>query len=46
MITTTGRPNGASPAGTRLEHDLLGDREVPADVYWGIHTLLAVENFS
>lgn len=30
---------------TRLEHDLLGDREVPADVYWGVHTLRAVENF-
>ena len=29
----------------RLEHDLLGEREVPADVYWGIHTLRAVENF-
>ena len=30
---------------TRLEHDLLGEREVPADAYWGIHTLRAVENF-
>ncbi|MDC8016054.1 aspartate ammonia-lyase [Tahibacter soli] len=30
---------------TRREHDLLGDREVPADVYWGVHTLRAVENF-
>lgn len=29
----------------RIEHDLLGDREVPADVYWGIHTLRAIENF-
>ena len=29
----------------RVEHDLLGEREVPADVYWGIHTLRAVENF-
>ena len=29
----------------RLEHDLLGDREVPDDVYWGVHTLRAVENF-
>ncbi|MDW3682103.1 aspartate ammonia-lyase [Cupriavidus sp. CV2] len=33
-------------AGTfRTEHDLLGDREVPADVYYGVHTLRAVENF-
>ena len=30
---------------TRLEHDLLGEREVPADVYYGIHTLRALENF-
>ena len=29
----------------RTEHDLLGDREVPADVYYGVHTLRAVENF-
>ncbi|MBI3900424.1 MAG: aspartate ammonia-lyase [Gammaproteobacteria bacterium] len=30
---------------TRLEHDLLGEREVPATAYWGIHTLRALENF-
>ena len=30
---------------TRREHDLLGEIDVPADVYWGIHTLRAVENF-
>jgi aspartate ammonia-lyase len=29
----------------RREHDLLGDAEIPADVYWGVHTLRAVENF-
>src|SRR5438445_1522665 len=29
----------------RIEHDLLGNREVPADVYYGVHTLRAVENF-
>ena len=29
----------------RTEHDLLGDREVPDDAYWGVHTLRAVENF-
>ena len=29
----------------RIEHDLLGDREIPAEAYWGIHTLRAVENF-
>jgi aspartate ammonia-lyase len=30
---------------TRIEHDLLGDRDVPADAYWGVHTLRASENF-
>ncbi|MDP5240222.1 aspartate ammonia-lyase [Uliginosibacterium sp. 31-16] len=30
---------------TRLEHDLLGNREVPADAYYGVHTLRALENF-
>ena len=29
----------------RIEKDLLGAREVPSDVYWGIHTLRAIENF-
>jgi aspartate ammonia-lyase len=29
----------------RLEHDLLGDRAVPAAAYYGVHTLRAVENF-
>jgi len=30
---------------TRIEKDLLGEREIPADVYWGGHTLRAIENF-
>ncbi|WP_457755649.1 aspartate ammonia-lyase [Thermodesulfatator indicus] len=29
----------------RLERDLLGEREVPAEAYWGIHSLRAMENF-
>src|SRR3954465_14280957 len=29
----------------RVEHDLLGDRAVPDDAYYGIHTLRALENF-
>ncbi len=29
----------------RIEEDLLGIREVPADAYYGIHTLRAIENF-
>ena len=29
----------------RIEHDLLGSKEVPADAYYGIQTVRAVENF-
>ncbi len=29
----------------RLEHDLIGDKEVPAHCYYGIQTLRALENF-
>lgn len=29
----------------RIEEDLLGKREVPDDVYYGVHTLRAIENF-
>lgn len=36
---------GATSAGTRREHDLLGDRDVPADAYYGVQTLRAQENF-
>ncbi len=31
---------------TRSEHDLLGDREVPYEAYYGIQTLRAAENFN
>ncbi|WP_338237142.1 aspartate ammonia-lyase [Persicobacter diffluens] len=30
----------------RVEHDLLGDKNVPADAYYGIQTLRAIENFN
>jgi aspartate ammonia-lyase len=29
----------------RLEHDFLGEREIPTDAYYGIQTLRALENF-
>ena len=32
-------------AATRREHDSLGDLDVPADAYWGIHTARALVNF-
>lgn len=35
-----------APLATRIEEDLLGQRHVPADAYYGIHTLRAIENFN
>ncbi len=29
----------------RIEHDLIGNKEVPADAYYGVQTLRAMENF-
>ena len=31
---------------TRLEHDLLGERNVPSEYYYGVQTLRAIENFN
>jgi aspartate ammonia-lyase len=31
---------------TRSEHDLLGDRDVPYEYYYGVQTLRAIENFN
>lgn len=31
---------------TRREHDLLGDREIPIEYYFGIQTMRAMENFN
>ena len=35
-----------TPGNTRLEHDLLGEREIPNDRLFGVQTLRAVENFA
>jgi aspartate ammonia-lyase len=29
----------------RLERDFLGEKQIPSDAYWGVHTSRAVENF-
>lgn len=29
----------------RIEHDFLGEKQIPAHAYWGVHTARAVENF-
>lgn len=43
----TGESEGGKNAdGTRLERDALGEKAVPAEALWGIHTARALENFS
>ena len=41
--TSQSQPVTGGP--TRKEHDLLGERSVPADVLYGVQTLRALENF-
>jgi aspartate ammonia-lyase len=43
-IGTTGA--GASTGLTRMERDLLGEKAVPADAYYGVQTARALENFN
>ncbi len=45
MGAVTAIDGGTMPP-TRREHDLLGERDVPADALWGIHSLRAQENFA
>ncbi|MEP6733423.1 MAG: aspartate ammonia-lyase [bacterium] len=41
-----GRALGFGGSHTRVEHDLLGDRDVPDDALYGVQTLRALENFA
>ncbi|MFI7316531.1 aspartate ammonia-lyase [Streptomyces venezuelae] len=41
----SGTPVPTPVPALRREHDLLGERDVPADAYWGIHSFRATENF-
>ena len=45
---STGPPPAAPAAGgpTRMERDLLGEKAVPADAYYGVQTMRALENFN
>ena len=40
-----GRTLGFGGTRTRVEHDLLGERDVPAEALYGVQTLRALENF-
>jgi aspartate ammonia-lyase len=44
-VTTRGRSLGFSGDVTRLERDLLGEREIPDAALYGVQTLRALENF-
>jgi len=52
MSSSTINPGGKSKSGrrgagaVRIEHDLLGDKAVPADAYFGVQTARAMENFN
>src|SRR5262245_54300644 len=37
--------SGSARAQSRTERDLLGEKEVPADAYYGVQTARAIENF-
>src|SRR5215469_16826384 len=40
------KPSAAPSTGqTRIEKDLLGEKEIPADAYYGVQTARALENF-
>ncbi len=41
---STAAPTRIEP--TRIEEDLLGSKEVPAEAYYGVHTVRALENFT
>ncbi|MDN2482255.1 aspartate ammonia-lyase [Vibrio agarivorans] len=45
-MAKTNTCNNQAQLATRVEEDLLGQRHVPADAYYGIHTLRAIENFN
>lgn len=44
-VRMTGRGVGYLSGELRTEHDLLGERQLSVDLYYGVQTLRAVENF-
>jgi aspartate ammonia-lyase len=44
MATLRASSQNAAPA-TRVERDLLGEKRVPADAYYGVQTMRGMENF-
>nr|WP_298726486.1 aspartate ammonia-lyase [uncultured Steroidobacter sp.] len=44
-LATADTQKKTAPQGTRIEHDLLGEKPVPAKAYYGVQTARALENF-
>ena len=45
VATAADAQQPAKPGATRVEKDLLGEKQIPADVYYGVQTARALENF-
>jgi aspartate ammonia-lyase len=45
LLAISGGFAAQAAAPTRTEHDLLGDKQVPAEAYYGVQTARALENF-
>jgi aspartate ammonia-lyase len=45
MITQGYHMTAASISTHRTEHDFLGEKQIPHQAYWGVHTARALENF-
>ena len=43
--TTSADTAQATSSATRVEHDFLGEKNIPFQAYWGVHTARAVDNF-
>src|SRR5262245_52725820 len=43
--TAAAKKAASSKAATRTEHDLLGEKQIPADAYYGVQALRGMENF-
>ena len=45
VLAADPKPKEQPAPATRVERDLLGEKQVPAEVYYGVQTLRALENF-
>lgn len=46
MATKKSGGGGRKQTGSRIEHDLLGKKSIPASAYYGVQTARAMENFA